>query len=176
MPAQVKLPDTAWAIDHSRPKPLSNLWVQEQSAWKNARKENFSFLINDTGIYPVTLVSRFDSGCTFRRTKMLKIVRANDTAGFLPQMGYRGPVIKSFLLKPNPSNGLQYQAVIALRDPTDVVFMLLDPVSGNTLRKKEFKKIQALAERLFDIETEGVYFIRMQAGNEIQTRKILIVR
>jgi hypothetical protein len=91
-------------------------------------------------------------------------------------MGYQGPVIKSFLLKPNPSGGLNYQAVISLRTPADVVISLLDPISGRVLRKNEYKHVVQIAERPFDIESEGVYFIRVTAGNEIQTRKILIIR
>ncbi|MEK0422025.1 MAG: hypothetical protein RLZZ161_1876 [Bacteroidota bacterium] len=176
MPTQIKLPDTAWAIDHSRPKPASNQWVQEQSDWKSVRNENISFLIKDTGFYPLTLISRFDSGCSFRRTKMLKIVRANDTAGFIPQLGYQGPLIKSYILKPNPSNGMQYQVEVVLREPADLAFSLLDPISGRVLRTKEFKQVKTLAIRPFDMDAEGVYFIRVQAVNEMQTRKVLFVK
>jgi hypothetical protein len=176
MPAQVKLQDTVWAVDHSHPKPISSQWIPEHAAWHLAEKEFLKFYLSDTGIYPVTLISKFDSGCTFRSTKWLHIVRTSDSSRFLPQMGYQGPVMKSFLLKPNPSGGLNYQAVISLRAPADVVISLLDPISGRVLRKNEYKQVVQIAERPFDIESEGVYFIRVAAGNEIQTRKILIIR
>ena len=176
MPAQIKLPDTAWAIDHSRPKPLSSSWISGNATWTRAQKDFLQFLMKDTGHFPVTLVSRFDSGCTFRRTKILHMIQASDTAAFIPQMGYQGPLIRRFVLKPNPSNGMQYQADISLRKPADITFALLDPISGAVLRKSEFKNVQFLAERPFDIATEGIYYIRVIAGNEIQTRKILIVK
>lgn len=176
MPSQVKLQDTVWAVDHSYPKPTGNQWIPEQATWRHAEKEFLKFYQADTGIYSVTLISKFDSGCTYRSTKWLHVVRASDSSRFLPQMGYQGPVIKSFLLKPNPSEGLNYQASISLRIPADVVISLLDPISGRVLRKNEYKQVVQIAERPFDIENEGVYFIRVAAGNEIQTRKILIIR
>lgn len=175
MPAQVKLSDTAWAIDHSRPKPLSSSWIAEKAAWERAQNENLRFYVNDTGLYRVTLTSQFDSGCTFRRTKVLHIVGAYDTAAFLPQLGYQGPVIKQFTLKPNPSDGMKYVAEITLREPSDIVLILLDPVSGFELRRKEYKRIQYLSEHPFDIEAEGVYYLRVIAGNETRIRKILII-
>ncbi len=176
MPAQVKLNDTVWAVDHSYPKPASNLWMPVHAAWRYAEKEFLKFYQADTGVYPVTLISKFDSGCTYSSTKWLHVVLASDSSRFLPQMGYQGPLIKSFLLKPNPSGGLDYQAVIGLRAPTDVVISLLDPISGRVLRKNDYRQVAQIAERPFDIENEGVYFLRVVAGNEIQTRKILIIR
>ncbi|MFN5217571.1 MAG: T9SS type A sorting domain-containing protein [Sphingomonadales bacterium] len=176
LPAQVKLNDTAWAVDHSRPKPASSLWTLQGPAWQKAQNETLKFLIKDTGLYPITLASKFDSGCTYRRTKWLQIVRPSDTSRFITQMGYQGPLIKSFILKPNPSTGLKYQADIVFRNTTDPILTLLDPVSGHALRRKEYKQVQQISERPFDIEKEGVYFIRVVAGNEIQTRKILIIQ
>ncbi len=176
MPAQVRLSDTAWAIDHSRPKPLSSSWNAEKATWERAQNENLRFYIKDTGLYRITLTSQFDSGCTFRRTKVLHIVGVNDTAGFLPQLGYQGPLIKQFVLKPNPSDGIKFSAEITLRKPSDIVLMLLDPISGIELRKKEYKQIQRLSEHPFDIEAEGVYYLRVLAENETQIRKILIIK
>lgn len=176
MPAQVKLSDTAWAVDHSRPKPLSSTWSAEKAAWQNAQNENLRFYLKDTGLYRNTLTSQFDSGCTFRRTKLLHVVGVNDTAAFLPQLGYQGPLIKQFVLKPNPSDGMKNLAEITLREPSDIVLMLLDPVSGFELRRKEYKRIQYLSEHPFDIETEGVFYLRVMAGNETRIRKILIIK
>jgi hypothetical protein len=176
MPAQVMLSDTAWAIDHSRPKPLRSSWSAERAAWVRAQNENLRFYINDTGLYSISLTSKFDSGCTFRRTKVLHVVGMNDTSAFLPQLGYQGPVIKQFVLKPNPSDGMKYLAGITLREPSDIVLMLLNPVSGFELRRKEYKRIQHLSEQPFDIEAEGVYYLRVMAGNETRIRKILIIK
>jgi hypothetical protein len=100
----------------------------------------------------------------------------NDTSAFLPQLGYQGPVIKQFVLKPNPSDGMKYLAGITLREPSDIVLMLLNPVSGFELRRKEYKRIQHLSEQPFDIEAEGVYYLRVMAGNETRIRKILIIK
>jgi hypothetical protein len=176
IPAQIKLNDTAWAIDHSIPKPQLNSWNVNGVAWKKIRTESMQFYPSDTGWYPVMLVSQYDSGCVFRRTKYLHVVNAADTVSFMPLLGYNGPLIQKYLLMPNPSNGNQYKAEIALREAAELTIVLLDPVSGNVLRKKQLGRIQKYADCPFDIETEGVYFLRLLVGSEIQTRKILIIR
>jgi len=128
---------------------------------------------NTIGRHNITLWA-YSSGCVSYITKQVEISELPDTTDNI-QLGY-DPLIKSVTVKPNPTNG-QFGVDVQLRESHDAE-MTISSVSHGT--QIEQRKLAGEAEysESFDLSNagDGVYILRVVAGNEQRVAKVLITK
>ncbi|MCC7298788.1 MAG: hypothetical protein IT244_10690, partial [Bacteroidia bacterium] len=173
------LNDTVYAVNISYP-------VADNYKWANSdqRIKSFSKSINtlgntfpDTGFYRIHLYSKYKS-CGFELSKTIHILGKSDTSSSNPKLGYKGPLIQSFSIDPNPNDGHHFTIKIQLRDTHNISIYKLDPVSGDIigdidLRNKKYYESTAFTD---PYATPGVYYLKVVAGNEHKTIKYIVAK
>ncbi|PHN01065.1 T9SS type A sorting domain-containing protein [Flavilitoribacter nigricans] len=114
-----------------------------------------------SGNYAITVADQ--QGCTDVISVVLESVVS---------VGERVSRINSIKLAPNPSNGHSILD-IEMKNPEDISIFVFD-TRGRTLRSFEHRQAASVRREL-DLSqfANGVYFIRIMAGNEVQTVRLL---
>lgn len=177
LPVRARLSDTVWAVDHSTPAPDSARWwfdrpvAFEQPYSVKSHESRYS----DTGVYWLSRHSRF-SGCGFILRKKIIIV-ADSSAGQNGQgLGYKGPLIQEFSVNPNPNDGQHFSIVVKLRDTADIELFKIDPVSGDIIGDIAFSKKKYYEFTAFRSYSSAIFYLKLVAGKETQTIKVVVIQ
>ncbi len=178
VPTQVFVRDTAVAVDHSQPEGERLTWSFSDpgivALYPDAKNHSVKMEFPDTGKYRVTLFSRYGE-CGFRQTKTVTVLGGKDSIKTLPGMGYRGPLIQEFYVSPNPSNGV-FKIHVKLRDTADIVIYKIDPVSADITGDIDKKGKKYYEFNAFQGYFSEVFFLKLMAGNESKTIKVVIIQ
>jgi hypothetical protein len=94
---------------------------------------------------------------------------------FDPTLGIKQVSNFNFSLQPNPTIDRSL-VLLNLKDAGDVQISMLD-VSGRLLTQRHLGKLAAGDHQWqLDSLSAGVYLIRIQAGNTIQTKRLVVTR
>jgi hypothetical protein len=126
-----------------------------------------------TGIYNIDL-SAFSGGCISKSTKQVEIIPDTIPHPDDGDLGYKDPLIKSFSVNPNPTDG-NFYASVKLREASDINLVLFSVVSGVKINEKSGSKQQeySIGYNLSGLNT-GFYLLILKAGNERRQIKIII--
>lgn len=179
IPSEAFISDTVYAVNTSIPRPSSYNWKFSDTGVTAFAKVPYTIgsIYPDTGYFQVQLSSRFKA-CGYQLYKTIHIIGKSDTAKSNPKLGYKGPLIQSFSIDPNPNDGLNFTIKIQLRDTFNVAIYKLDPVSGDIigdidLYGKKYYESQAFSD---PYATGGVYYLKLIAGTESKTIKVVVAK
>lgn len=128
---------------------------------------------NTIGLHNITLWA-YSSGCVSYITKQVEISELPDTTDNI-KLGY-DPLIKSVTVKPNPTNGL-FRVDVQLRESHDAEMTISSVSHGTQIEQRELTGEAEYSES-FDLSNaiDGVYILRIAAGNEQRLAKVLITK
>lgn len=176
IPTNAKLSDTVWAVNHSRPKPDSILWKIDRPEHKrlSVKKLSMETQFQDTGFFRVQQSSLF-KGCTYRTEKRIYITSATDTIAGKSGLGYKSALIQSFEISPNPNDGQNFVIKVKLREKYNITVYKIDPVSGDITGDIDFTGKDYYEFTAFRSYEEGVFYLKLIAGNESKTLKVVSI-
>lgn len=128
---------------------------------------------NTIGLHNITLWA-YSSGCVSYITKQVEISELPDTTDNI-QLGY-DPLIKSVTVKPNPTNG-QFGVDVQLRESHEAEMTISSVSHGTQIEQRKLAGDAEYSES-FDLSNvgDGVYILRITAGNEQRVTKVLITK
>lgn len=128
---------------------------------------------NTIGLHNITLWA-YSSGCVSYITKQVEISELPDTTDNI-KLGY-DPLIKSVTVKPNPTNGL-FGVDVQLRESHDAEMTISSVSHGTQIEQRKLAGDAEYSES-FDLSnaSDGVYILRIAAGNEQRLAKVLITK
>lgn len=128
---------------------------------------------NTIGRHNITLWA-YSSGCVSYITKQVEISELPDTTDNI-QLGY-DPLIKSVTVKPNPTNG-QFGVDVQLRESHEAEMTISSVSHGTQIEQRKLAGDAEYSES-FDLSnaSDGVYILRIAAGNEQRLAKVLITK
>lgn len=176
IPTKAFLSDTVCAVDVSVPFADKSLWNYSD---KRIRSKIIKSTTNkmqypDTGVYLITLKNYY-SGCVFKISKNITIVADNDSNKITDSYGYKGPLIQKFEINPNPNDGINFTIKVQLRDTADIVIYKIDPISGDIIGDIDFKKKRLYEFTTFKSYGETIFFLKLVAGDERKTIKVVVI-
>jgi hypothetical protein len=178
-PSTARISDTVYAVNISQPLPDNCYWEFDKVNVHSFiyRKYTLGSLFPDTGYYALKLRSYF-SGCGFTSIKNIHIVGNNDSTKPDKYFGYNGPLIQSFSIDPNPNDGWHFKLKIQLRDTFNVSIYKIDPVSGDIIGDIDLQKRKYYESTAFSSEftNSGVFYLKLVAGSESKTIKVVVVK
>ena len=128
---------------------------------------------NTIGLHNITLWA-YSSGCVSYITKQVEISELPDTTDNI-KLGY-DPLIKSVTVKPNPTNGL-FRVDVQLRESHEAEMTISSVSHGTQIEQRKLAGDAEYSES-FDLSnaSDGVYILRIAAGNEQRLAKVLITK
>ncbi|SDD26532.1 T9SS type A sorting domain-containing protein, partial [Williamwhitmania taraxaci] len=128
-----------------------------------------------SGIHNIDLTA-FSGGCISVSTKQVEIIADNDTLPGDGNLGYKEPLIKSFTVSPNPTDG-NFYATVQLREPADINLVMFAIVSSAKIDERTEHSMQdySVGYNLSGLNS-GFYLLILKAGNERKQVKIIIQR
>lgn len=179
IPSEAFISDTVYAVNTSIPRPSSYSWRFSDTGISTFATMPYTIgsVYPDTGYFQVRLSSRFKD-CGYQLYKTIHIIGKSDTSKSNPKLGYKGPLIQSFSIDPNPNDGLNFTIKIQLRDTFNVSIYKLDPISGDIigdidLYGKKYYETHAFSDAF---ATGGVYYLKLIAGTESKTIKVVVAK
>jgi hypothetical protein len=162
--------DTVVAINISWPVPDSTHWVYDRSLIRGTSDGNYENLIfNTPGTYLISLYANLGD-CKDNFTHSITI-NPRDQFNEL-RLGAEQPLIKSFIVHPNPNKG-DFSAEVELREDNDIVLQLFN--YSNLIDQKHIKGTNKyLIDYNVSYLPAGVYILQLMAGNERQQIKIIV--
>lgn len=175
--SQAKLGDTLSLFELSN-IPLDSLqWDYDNSAFSKIGPANPDYVLFlktlKQGIYNINLYA-FSGGCVSVATKQVEIIADTDTLPNDGDLGYKDPLIKSFTISPNPSDG-NFYATVELREVSDINLVMFSIVSSAKIdeRSEHSLKDYSVGYNLSNLNS-GVYLLILKAGSERKQVKIII--
>lgn len=177
IPSQAFITDSVFAVDHSQPKADALNWSYDKPIKKSQIIKQYTnnLIFPDTGKYWISLHSRY-SGCGFTVTKPIVIFGGKDSSKTNDKLGYKGPLIKSFTIGPNPHNGVDYTAKVVLREKANITVYKIDPISGNIIGDLSMTNKDEYSINQFVSYSDEVYFLKVIAGSESKTIKVVVIK
>lgn len=179
IPSQAFITDTVYAVNTSIPAADSYSWSFSHKGITSFSSKPFILGTSypDTGLFQIHLKSKYKA-CGFSLTKTIHIIGNNDTAKSNPKLGYRGPLIQSFSIDPNPNDGYHYTIKVQLRDTFAISIYKIDPVSGDIIGDIDYKGKKYYESTAFSdaFATPGIYYLKVIAGTESKTIKVVIAK
>jgi hypothetical protein len=178
IPSQAFLPDTVVAVAICDSKPERSFWHSDSSAvtWNANSYLSGNFRFSKPGMYEIQYKGIYE-GCHLVARKRIEILSLSDSARSNPKLGYRGAMIKSVKVYPNPSNGAQCNISVVLRDTGVVKIELLDAVNPLPGEGKYFygeKEILWNPAAITPLKP-GIYYVRIFCGGERKVFKMVVV-
>ena len=176
VPTKAFLTDSVFAVDVSKP-------AADKSEWKYSDNRIVSSILKattnkmrypDTGTFTIKLNNRY-AGCGYTLSKNITIVGKNDSAGIKTKYGYTGPLIQKFEIDPNPNDGQNFKIKVTLRDTANIVIYKIDPISGDIVGDIDYYKKKYYEITAFKSQTESIFFLKLVAGNESKTIKVVVI-
>lgn len=171
--------DTVYAVNTSIPAPRWWKWEFSDQKIRAFQKSTFTLgtLYPDTGIYVVKLRARYNQ-CTYSLEKTIPILGTAVSNKSDPNLGYKGPLIQSFTIDPNPNDGYNFTIKVQLRDTANSVIYKIDPVSGDIVGDVDYRNKKYYESKAFTdmYATPGVFYLKLIAGTESKTIKVVVVK
>ncbi|MBR3566639.1 MAG: T9SS type A sorting domain-containing protein [Salinivirgaceae bacterium] len=125
------------------------------------------------GQHEITLWA-YSGGCVSYKTKQVEISQLADTTHNI-NLGYN-PLIKSITVMPNPTKG-QFSISVKLRDEHNVEVSISSAGQGKPVERRDLSGKSEYYES-FDLSNagDGVYILRVVAGNEQRVAKVLLTK
>lgn len=175
--SQAKMGDTLSLFELSN-IPLDSLqWDYDNSAFSKIGPANPDYVLFlktlKQGIYNINLYA-FSGGCVSVATKQVEIIADTDTLPNDGDLGYKDPLIKSFTISPNPSDG-NFYATVELREVSDINLVMFSIVSSAKIdeRSEHSLKDYSVGYNLSNLNS-GVYLLILKVGSERKQVKIII--
>ena len=167
------------AVNTSIPAPRWWKWEFSDQKIRAFQKSTFTLgtLYPDTGIYVVKLRARYNQ-CTYSLEKTIPILGTAVSNKSDPNLGYKGPLIQSFTIDPNPNDGYNFTIKVQLRDTANSVIYKIDPVSGDIVGDVDYRNKKYYESKAFTdmYATPGVFYLKLIAGTESKTIKVVVVK
>lgn len=125
------------------------------------------------GMFNVALYA-YSGGCFSKKVKQIEIKEGENEGGNDDFLGYRDPLIQSFIVSPNPNNG-HFNVNVGLREVNDIHLALFSISQGHKLEERNSNGLKEYSEPfvLTNVNT-GVYVVILTAGSERRQVKIVI--
>ncbi len=125
------------------------------------------------GQHEITLWA-YSGGCVSYKTKQVEISQLADTTHNI-NLGYN-PLIKSITVMPNPTKG-QFSITVKLREEHDAVVMISSAGQGTPIERRDLSG-KSVYDESFDLSnsSDGVYILKIVAGNEQRVVKVLLTK
>lgn len=125
------------------------------------------------GQHEITLWA-YSGGCVSYKTKQVEISQLADTTHNI-NLGYN-PLIKSITVMPNPTKG-QFSISVKLREEHNVEVSISSAGQGKPVERRDLSGKSEYYES-FDLSNagDGVYILRVVAGNEQRVAKVLLTK
>lgn len=125
------------------------------------------------GQHEITLWA-YSGGCVSYKTKQVEISQLADTTHNI-NLGYN-PLIKSVTVMPNPTRG-QFSISVKLREEHSAVVMISSVGQGTPIERRDLSG-KSVYNESFDLSTssDGVYILKIVAGNEQRVVKVLLTK
>lgn len=177
LPSHARLSDTVWAVDHSRPRPDTTYWRYERNGAspKPAGRYTLVSTYTDTGLFWLTRYSRFGD-CGFVNRKSVHVVGDSAAGQKGSGLGFKGPLIQEFSIDPNPNDGQNFTIRVKLRDTANITIYKIDPVTGDVIGDIAFSGKKKYEFTAFRSYASGIFFLKLLAGSESKTVKVLVVQ
>jgi hypothetical protein len=125
------------------------------------------------GIYNIDLYA-FSGGCVSKSTKQVEIIGEDTPPDNDDGLGYKDPLIISFIIAPNPTDG-NFRADIILREAADIDLILFTVSSGIKVDERVGRGLTEYhIDYSFSELNSGAYLLILKAQNERKQIKILI--
>lgn len=177
LPSNARLSDTVWAVDHSSPRPDTCFWRYDRNGarFNTAGRYTLVSTYTDTGLFWLTRVSRFGD-CGFVNRKSVHVLGDSAAGQKGSGLGFKGPLIQDFSIDPNPNDGHNFTIRVKLRDTADITIYKIDPVTGDVTGDIAFSGKRKYEFTAFRSYASGVFFLKLMAGSESKTIKVLVVQ
>lgn len=177
LPSHARLSDTVWAVDHSRPRPDTCFWRYERNGARSKPAGRYSLVstYTDTGLFWLTRYSRFGA-CGFINRKTVQVLGDSAAGQKGSGLGFKGPLIQDFSVDPNPNDGQNFTIRVKLRDTSNITIYKIDPVSGDVIGDIAFSGKKNYEFTAFRSYASGVFFLKLLAGSESKSIKVLVVQ
>lgn len=170
--SQVFSKESFVAVNVSSPKPEKVTWIIPKEAQVIEQNDNYCEIkLDKKGEYEITLTTA-KNGCEEFQTKKI-IVLDKEIKGTDSNNPYKKPMIKSFVVYPNPSSG-NFTIDVELREknPIDVKIFSLSSSAMVSHKKHQNDKKYKLK---YDISLPtSVYFVVLETIGAKQVKKIVI--
>lgn len=168
--------DTALALVELSNMQIDSLyWEFNYSDFEVVDSSDYELYLKPVklGQHSITLWA-YSGGCVSYKTKQVEISQLADTTHNI-NLGYN-PLIKSISVMPNPTRG-QFSITVKLREEHDAVVMISSAGQGTPIERRDLSG-KSVYDESFDLSnsSDGVYILKVVAGNEQRVAKILLTR
>lgn len=178
MTSEAVLGDTLMLFELSN-LPLDSLsWVYPDIVFSNETPANADdYILHlktlDRGMYNVALYA-YSGGCFSRMVKQVEVKEEGDREEDDELLGYKDPLIKNFIITPNPNDG-RFNVDVELREASDIHLAVFSVSHGVKLEERRSAGMDVYVESfvLANANT-GVYVVVLTAGMERRQIKIVI--
>lgn len=177
VPSKAFITDTVYAVDQSIPQPESMLWQWDKpvSRYTKADSHSLKTLFKDTGMFRLTQFVRYKQ-CGFQLSKNVQIGNTADTGSSSSGYGYKGPLIQSFSADPNPNDGTNFNINVKLREKANIIIYKLDAVTGDIIGDIDYYNKSVYQIKAFQGSAAGVFYLKLLAGDETKTIKVVVIQ
>ncbi len=159
--------------------PLDSLsWVYPPEVFSNETPmDTDDYILHlktlDHGMYNVALYA-YSGGCFSQQVKQIEVRAGSDIVDEDDFVGYQDPLIKHFVVSPNPNDG-RFNVNVELRESADIHLAVFSVSQGVKLEERRRSGLDDYAESfvLANVNT-GVYVVVLSAGSERRQIKIVI--
>ncbi|MDR0713075.1 MAG: T9SS type A sorting domain-containing protein [Bacteroidales bacterium] len=173
--------DTLMLIELSNLPTDSLRWEYDDKVFEllNRPDDNQAYLLQllcrQTGMYNIGMYA-YSGGCTSYAVKQVEVMPAGEAPEKPDVLGYKDPLITSFIAYPNPNNGM-FDVAIELREKADIRLTLFEVASGMRLKDlQDYNADKYLENFSMSNLNSGVYVLVLTAGNERRQVKIVVAR
>jgi hypothetical protein len=115
------------------------------------------------------------TGCGYKLDKNITIIGSNDSNKMSDSYGYKGPLIQKFEIDPNPNDGQNFKIKVQLRDTANILIYKIDPISGDIVGDIDYYNKKYYEFTTFKSYTETIFFLKLMAGEESKTIKVVVI-
>ncbi|MBL7812108.1 MAG: T9SS type A sorting domain-containing protein [Bacteroidetes bacterium] len=177
IPDMAFVSDSVYTVNISKPAGDVYDWKLFSGAVRTEKRKHHTAALyfSDTGKFTIGLHSRYGK-CGYYLEKPIRIFGAGDSSGIKSGLGYRGPLIQDFYVTPNPNDGVNFSIIVKLRDTANIVIYKLHSTSGDIVGEYEAYRKKYYNIKAFNASEAGVYYLKLLAGTESKTIKVVIVK
>jgi hypothetical protein len=172
--------DTLILVELSNLQTDSLQWFYDNEVFTQLNMPNeknylLQLLCKQTGMYNIGMFA-YAGGCSSYAVKQVEVTDAPENPEEPDVLGYKNPLITSFIVYPNPNNGM-FDVAIELRETADIRLTLFEVASGMRLKDlPDYNSDRYLENFSMPNLNSGVYVLVLTAGNERRQVKIVIQR
>ncbi len=174
MASIIHVNDTIVIFEASYPVPDSIDLYMDESLQVIEEGQYYNYVVaNDTGIFDITLISHLND-CQDIITKTLCVLPDDGSNDDIYLTNHQ--IIKNIKLSPNPSSTGDFSLKIELFESSDVALRMVSFGDGNTVDMRQLYNNNNYYEMYNRNDLPpGIYLISVQAGDEMQNIKLIIL-